>query len=703
VTGNRYLLSSTTFSPPLFLSQVHQDATTEDLIRGLNFLSQSIEKKSASLKVLVESNFEKFVRAKSTIDNVYREMVNPGNEADGPPTARKPHSRQASRQSISHFRKTSAPFSPGLPVEKRKNALVKEQEYGVLPLKIPLLELKAKVDEVWGPALGGRERETHLNVLVNSTEKQRNILDIGATIADCIKRRENDTLVEEYVKARRLADNARILMESAGSRNAQLSDSDILQIVMTARMWSDVEDQIESFKRDVWRRLAGTHFTKHSTHEDNKGEEHMELIKVLLELGVEDNPIWVWLFSRYDYLKQKIVGSFERSKVEIEILRRRLAYSEKPTSAQIASHLRSATTDGRIRPEAPIDSAKVIEVWEHIFSCLNTLLSTQGGILGEVLEFWETAQSFIDGKAQKTLPAGIDGNSRRHHRLSTDGVRTISGGAQDLVNIIRENVLSFFTEPPTEDLSMLLSPIPATPLTPKTPKTPKTATFQSFEENRLRVDLNDVPPPSPRRGESWEKYAFWPPYANSLGGVYYLSKALHLIGTAACDMAGLHIVDDRTKSIDSFKILVGNIRERCVEAACAAWASDCDQASVLEDWTRAPERGDLTRFPSRLMNLKGFLLHNLQKMLYISEATKRPSSPDIIVPPPNKLLQMVKSQFVGGIYKVIQGMKENTEIASRTNDETSDGLVKPIREMSVDNTARTSIDSSKKVRSMPCH
>jgi exocyst complex component 2 len=621
-------------------------------------------------------------------------MVNPGNEADGPPTARKPHSRQASRQSVSHFRKSSAAFSPGLPVEKRKNALVKEQEYGVLPLKIPLLELKAKVDEVWGPALGGRERETHLNVLIGSTEKQRNILDIGATVADCIKRRENDTLVEEYVKAKRLADDARILMESAISRNAQLSDSDILQIVMTARMWSDVEDQIESFKRDVWRRLGGIHFTKHSTHEDNKVEEHMELIKVLLELGVEDNPISVWLFSRYDYLKRKIVGSFERSKVEIEILRRRLAYGEKPTNAQIASHLRSATTDGRIRPEAPIDSAKVIEVWEHIFSCLNTLLSTQGGILGEVLEFWETAQSFIDGKAQNTLPAGIDGSSRRHHRLSTDGIKTIRGGAQELVSIIRENVLSFFTEAPTEDLSLLFSPVPETP---KTPKTPKSATFQSFAENRLRVDINDVPPPSPRKGESWENYAFWPPYANSLGGVFYLSKILHLVGTASCDMAGLHILDGRTKSVDLFKILIGNVRERCVESACAAWASDCEQASVLEDWTRAPERGDLTRFPSRLMNLKGFLLHNLQKMLYISEANKRPSSPDIIVPPPNKLLQLVKSQFVSGIYKVIHGMKKNTEIALKTEDETSDGLLKPIRDVSVDNSARTSIDSSKKV------
>jgi exocyst complex component 2 len=662
----------------------------------LNFLSQSIEKKSASLKVLVESNFEKFVRAKATIDNVYREMVNPGQETEGPPaTNRRGHTRQSSRQSMSHFRKTSGPFSPGLPVEKRKNALVKDQEYGVLPLRIPLLELKAKVDEVWGPALGGREREDYLKVLMTSTEKQRSIFDIGTNIAECIKRREHDTLVEEYVKARRVADDARALMESATTQNVQLSDPDILQIVMTARMWSDVEDQIETFKRDVWRRLAGTHFTKQQMHEDNKAEEHMELIKVLLELGVEDNPIWVWLFSRYDYLKQKIVGGFERSKVEIEILRRRLSYAEKPTKSQIATYLRAATTDGRIRSDAPIDSAKIIEVWEHIYSCLNTLLSTQGGILGEVMEFWETAQSFINGTAQQSLPAGIEGRSRKHHRLSTDGVSALSSGAQELINTIRESVASFFNDPPTEDLSLLLSPIPTTPLTPKTPKTPKSATFQSLADNRLRVDMNNIPPPSPRKGDSWEPYAFWPPYANSLSGVHYLSKIINLIGTASCDMAGLQVLEDQNKSVDSFKILVGGVRDRCVQAACAAWNADCDQAYLLEDWTRAPERPDLTNFPARLMNFEAFLLHNLQRIVYISEANKRPSSPDIVIPPPNKILQQVRNNFVGGLYKVVASMKENAESVSLADDDNADGLVAPMG--STANIYFGLVDSSNKV------
>ena len=97
--GNRFLLSSTTFSPSLFLSQVHASASTQDLLQGLDVLSKSIDQKSASLKVLVESNFERFVRAKRTIDNVYKEMKYRGMEPE-PELHRRNHSRRLSRNSF---------------------------------------------------------------------------------------------------------------------------------------------------------------------------------------------------------------------------------------------------------------------------------------------------------------------------------------------------------------------------------------------------------------------------------------------------------------------------------------------------------------------------------------------------------------------------------------------------------------------------
>jgi len=702
---NQFLLSSTTFSPAAFLSQVHSYDTTDDLLSGLDFLSRSIEKKSASLKVLVESNFERFVRAKATIDNVYTEMRSQGLDQEPTPQSlrRQGHSRNASKSS-GHWRKTSGPFSPTLSVDltpnnKRKNALIKETDYGVQPIKTPLLEIAVKAEEVWGPALGGREREDNLKAVLACVEKHRGVFEVAANINDAIKRRDHDTLVEEYVKAQRYANDAKSIVEASTKNRQPMSDADVHQVIVTARMWSDVEEQIQSFKRDVWRRLAGTHFTKTDAHveAENQKEPYMELITVLLELGVEDNPISVWLFSRYDFLRNKITGTVERLKVEIEILRRRLAAGEKSTAKQLASHLRAAAADGRIATGETIDAPRVMEVWEHIYASMNTLLSSQGGLLGEVVEFWETAQSFIDGKAQRSLPAGINGDSRKHHRLSVDGVKDLSSGAVELLTLLRENVFSIFSDPPIEDLSLLLSPIPKSPDSP-TAKSPSPGSLSPFADSRFRYDAANFPPPSPRTGEFWEKYAFWPPYANSLSGAYYLSKMLTLAGTAASNMASLSILRRDPRSSEQLKALVGGLRERCVQAVCAAWNTDAENCKVLEDWKRAPERHDLTNMPQNFMKFEGLLLANLQKILYVSEAKRRADIPDVIVPPSSKLLQIVRVQFVSSLYKALSGMVENAEKGTNAQgaENDVDDMSASFEDMMVAGGVTDTIHSSKK-------
>lgn len=161
-------------------------------------------------------------------------------------------------------------------------------------------------------------------------------------------------------------------------------------------------------------------------------------------------------------------------------------------------------------------------------------------------------------------------------------------------------------------------------------------------------------------------------------------------------------MDDRNRTADSFRALVSSVRDRCVQASCVAWAADCENVHVLEDWTRASERPDLTNFPSRLMNFEGFLLHNLQKILYISEATKKPGSPDIITPPPGEVFQKVRNNFVGGLYKVITGMKDKAENMSTAEDGVSDALIMPIHSESGVNATSASVDASNKVSKMTC-
>ncbi|KAK6585272.1 hypothetical protein PZA11_001999 [Diplocarpon coronariae] len=598
---NRFLLSSTTFSPALFLSQVHSAASTQSLVEGLNVLSRSIDQKSASLKVLVESNFERFVRAKATIDNVYTEMKYPAPDA------------------------------------RKKNALTKESEYGVLGIKTPLLDVSAKAEEVWGPALGGREKEDSFKIMSGTVDRYKELYEVGAAITDGIKRRDYESIVEEYTKARRFSDDARKLSIALGSTHP--TDAQIFQLLLAARVWNDVEEQIEEFKREIWRRLIVLQSASLKTGDmGDPQDQHMELIGVLLELGVTDNPIWAWLSSRYDHLKSKIQTTSERSKIEIEILRRRLANSERPATQIIASYLRSLSRQTVEDKPTSVDSLEIIDLWEKMHTFLSALLGGDG-ILGEVVEYWQTIRSFIDGKAQKLLPVGVDGESRKHHKLSDQDILDLQNGIVELIDLIRESVFTFFAEPPIEDISSL--------------------------------------------GEAWEKHAFWPPWSNSLSGVHYLGKLLVLVGTGASEMAAISAIEVGDGSaLERLKGLVGEARERCVIAICAAWNKDAENIKVLEDWRRSPEKRDLTKMPAYFGAFESAVLTGMQKILYISEAMSKSDSTNVVFPPPAKLLQMVRSQFVTTLYRSLSGMVENAEKAVKKAEDDwttdNDGLASPV-------------------------
>ncbi|CAM1511253.1 Fc.00g087660.m01.CDS01 [Cosmosporella sp. VM-42] len=633
---NRFLLSSTTFTPALFLSQMHSNGDTRSLLQGLDVLSQSIDQKSASLKVLVETNFERFVKAKATIDNVYREMKYRG--AEPPQTRNRSHSRHASRGS---FRSSTAglafnnPLNSPLPPDTRKkNALTKESEYGVMGIKVPLLDVSAKAEDVWGPALGGREKEENLKTVSNHLNRFKDYVELSTAIADSIKRKDYESLVEEYNRARKIADEARRLSEELGE--SAPTEPQLYQLLIAGRMWHDVDQQIQNFKRDVWKRLVTLHSVSKSENVSGRAQDqHMELIVLLLELGVEDNPIWVWLLSRYDFLKGKIQATADRSKVEIEVLRRRLANGEKPDPQTIATHLRSLGRPQIEGKPSTSDSPDIIELWEKILGFLSNLLSSQG-ILGEVVEFWHMVQGFIHGKTQANLPVGYGGL-------------------------------------PPEDISLLFSPLP---LSPNSPNTPKSATpisgalTPTTRDPRFNFDPNNLPPPTPKRGEAWDKLAFWPPWSNSLSGVHYLSKMLALVGSGASDMASIGpVADGDSQVLDRLRTLVGASRERCVTALCAAWNRDAENIKYVEDWQRSVELGDVTRMPASFAAFEGALLSGMQKILYISEAMSKPGAGNIVLPPPTKLLQMVRSQYVTTLYKALSGMVENAERSVKKADD----------------------------------
>lgn len=655
--GSKFMLSSPTFSPNLYLTQVHNTASTNELLRGLDNLTASIDKKSSSLKALVEANFERFVRAKATIDNVYTEMRNHGEDAT---TLGRPRS---SRQGTSHFRK----ISNQQPNEKRKNALAEETEYGTVGIRRPMASATAKAQEIWSPALGGREREDHLKSVLVSIDQQKSIFDIGSSIEDCIKRRDYENLTEDFTRAQRYRKDAQTLANRARVNNVDVSDQHLHQILITGRVMMDIDARIDEFKKETWRRLTSAKLSSGADAADGKQEEYMELIAILLQLGVDENPIMVWLHSRQEHLRVRTLNSFERVRRDLEVQRRKLGTSNKPGAKVLALHLQAAEV-ARHKNDIELDTQQIIRFWEKETSSLGTLLSNRGGMLGEVLEFWETSQAFIEGMRQRSLPMGIDGRSRAHHRLNNDNVRDLRSGAIELFGLVREQLYAMFVDLPLEDISPLFSP------TSPVPKTPMSAVMSPSKTSRFAFNSNDVPALLQGTGEQWEKFAFWPPHSNSLSAVTYLSKINNIVGTAAAEMATVDLVKQETRLVHQLRTLVGDVRERSIAAICAAWLVDSENCRELEDWTRSSEKPDLTNLPARFSAFEMALLSNLQKIVYIPDAANHPGSPEVVLPPPARHIETVQKGFKNSLYKAFAGMMEHAAKPGQGKEDASDTI-----------------------------
>lgn len=666
---NRFLLSSTTFSPALFLSQTHSDASTKDLLQGLRYLEQSIDQKSASLKVLVETNFERFVRAKATIDNVYTEMRNQGMEqvpaapaAPAPPSPRNTrHSRQVSRASGMHQRITSTgSVTQPPPPQFSKNALRKETEYGVKGVKGPLLEVSQRAEDVWGPALEGREREAGLKAVAEAVTKDRALYELGGELCLAAQQKNYERVIELYASARSFASQATAVADSASQSGHKLTDEQVYKVLVTGRMWADVQGQLKDLEKDIWRRLSSLQ-TSHPVNGTAQAEEHMELISILLELGVEDNPIWIWLLSRYDNLKNKISAVAERSKVEIEVLRRRLAGADPPSSDNAAFYLRLAGRD----PAEALDNDQILDFWKTVTAYVNKLLSLKGGLLGEVIEFWEAARSFIDGDKQKSLPVGYEGESRKHHRLSGTGIQALSDGTVELVDLIREALYGLFAEGPTEDISSLFSP-PTT----STPKTPASPIFSPSEGKLGSIDQQTMPPPSPRKGDLWEDYAFWPPHSNALSAVQCLSRMLATLASAAGEMVSIDPVSETPSVCEKIKVLVNVARARCLSAVCMTWTRDTIYFIAAEDWLRSAEKRNQTRLPVYFTAYERSIISGLQQIMYPSEeGTTQDSSRSLVTPPSSNNMQLARQKFTESIFAVLRGMAQNAERMVKSEDD----------------------------------
>lgn len=305
-------------------------------------------------------------------------------------------------------------------------------------------------------------------------------------------------------------------------------------------------------------------------------------------------------------------------------------------------------------------------------------------MLSELLSFWKTAQSFIDG--DNLLPVGIDDQSRKHHRLEDTNVRMLYDGTSEIIALIRDCMISFFQEPPVDDVSTMYSPVPSTPVIAGRNGDPLPSPQLP---NVLKAKV-------PQQKEGEEGYAFFPPGANSVSGVYFMGKIMVLVGNAAVAMAEVGGKLEKEGITDRLKVMVSAGRERAVVAVCSSWLKDAQNCRVLEDWTRAVDNRDVTKMPGLFSAFEREIIGGMQGMVYLDNVKN--SNSGVIPPPSAKLLTHVRAQFVRSLYKSLQGMVENAKnpVESEERNDESDGLASPVTSVAPANLMAHSVDSQDK-------
>lgn len=630
----------------------------------------------------MESNFERFVRAKAIVDSVYTEMRNHGDTG-----------QRMSRQGFGHGRKISNQAA-----EKRKNALAEESDYGTIGMRRPLVEATTKAQEIWGPALGGREREDHLKLVLSSIEQNRVFFDTGSSIEDCIKRRDYAALTEEYAKAERFGREAQSLAQSLASTDQRMTDRQMQQILITGRVLLDVKVRIEEFKRDTWHRLTTVNVASTNEVVDGKQEEYMELISILLQLGIEQNPIIAWLNGRHEYLLKRVKDNFDRVRRDLEVMRRRLAASPRPSAKVLATHLMNATKPDE-PPQGDTDTQQVLRFWEKQTASLSSLL-LKGGLFSEVEEFWKTANDFVNGARQRHLPQGIDGRSRAHHRLGNDVVKQVQANALGLFSLMREQLHALFVEDPLEEIEELFSP------TSPVAKTPVAGLMSPSKAARFTFNPDDVPPPIAHTtaSASWEKYAFWPPHGNSLSAVTSLAKIINIVASGASHIVAVEVVRNDPALVQRFQLLVSDIRERFLAAVCTSWTADSENCRELEDWTRSSDNMGITKMPARFFAYEVAMINHLQRIVFLPSVQPVGDGKSVVQVPSQRNKDAVARAFKNSLYKAFAGMMEHaakpmTGIVSA--DDSPDGLeltIPVIRDQNANQLDNT-IDSTSNVSS----
>lgn len=372
--------SSKTFDPKTFLSTVHPDATFADLNAGNAFLKQSIEQRSEALKILVESNFDKFVAVKATTDGVYREMK-----------------------------------------ESREGPLQDENEYGVRQLKAILANASAKADQVFMPVLENNLKAVKLRSTLGVFERSRFFFNLPGSLGEAVDAGRYEQALRDYRRGKYLMESrpaqllaftssgtaaATAAQGQASTENGAGTTVGTKQQAQQQRVFAKVWDAVEATMHDMRDRLL------RQLREPRRGVEDQEkTIEILLELDLDQDPVAVFLESQHEHIRSLMRASFENGIAKVEAAASvdgLVSRGEKERAKDLQSCIRQLT-----QSDHSYDRMIGVPGWKAILHLVRQMSET---MVQTLPSFWRV---LADGKL-KSRSLGIQAQARAWASESVD-------------------------------------------------------------------------------------------------------------------------------------------------------------------------------------------------------------------------------------------------------------------------------------------
>ncbi|KAK9239477.1 exocyst complex component Sec5-domain-containing protein [Lipomyces kononenkoae] len=583
----------------------------------------------------LQRDFDMFVTMKSTLDTAYREM--------------------------------------------KKDFLQEFKDWGVVVIEQLIDEANIKAARIMKPIMDNKTRGDRLKATLSLIEKNRYLFDLPAALSESINRGDHDSLVRDYRRGMALTEEIRTLPHSA-----ELSDFLVQQRRVIERIWGEVEVVVEGYKRSIWKQLSQT----------RPDDNYILYISILLELGVEDNPIWVWLQTLVDNSKRQMEEAFDDLNSSLQILRKDV-FNASPTSMDVmAGYVLKAIKSRKVDGDKNMrDLPEIVRMWVTMNEVIEEVTKYFGK---QIALFWECASGFLDGRTQSILPMGPNGQSKVHLKLSGEEEAKIRSDGRELVEIYASRVADFFvqsgadsevkaatikraksmdseydsqaTTPQEEQKIMSMRNASVTSLSASARLANSLKTDRIAEAQR-QIDKPPVTlvsqqpsaaPPAPGSERNFELYAFLPPNANAIGTTFYLSQILNTLGSVASELAGLSI---SSRHIDVLRTMMSTVRERCVSAACLSWQQDAKRFNMMEDWRPTSTR-KCTMIPALFLEYQSVVLDGLQRLVFIPGAEKK-SKVVVILPPSSNLVSNIKTQFANSIFLALNGLVKDAVASDR--------------------------------------